>query len=159
MSNDARFEDGGEAPLNLGALDSDDLQVLSALVQDAVLPAHELKYTPHDRRFAMLLNRVRWEDDGRDRHGVERVQALLVFDNVLHVASQGIQRGEPDLILSVLALEFEPSVEPEDPGGHIVITLAGDGAIRLDVEAIEARLRDVTRPYRAPSGHLPAHPD
>ena len=64
MTDDARFEDGGEAPLNLGALDAEDLQVISSLVQDAVFPASEMSWDKRAGRFALLLNRMRWEDDG-----------------------------------------------------------------------------------------------
>ncbi|MEO0750536.1 MAG: DUF2948 family protein [Pseudomonadota bacterium] len=154
MAQDATFEDGREAPLNLGALDGDDLQVISSLVQDAVLPMSELSWRASERRFALLLNRFRWEDDGRDRHGSERVQSVLVIDNVLRVASQGVARGDPDMILSVMSVAFEPG---EDASGQVLLTLAGDGAIRLEVEALEVTLRDVTRPYRAPSGKAPDH--
>lgn len=155
MTEDARFEDGGEAPLNLGALTGEDLQVLSALVQDAVLPVTEMRFMRDEQRFAMLLNRFRWEDGARDRHGAERVRALLVFENVQAVASQGVSRADPDMILSVLSLEFIPDQEP--PSGQLLITLAGDGAIRLKVEALEAVLKDVTRPYQALSGKVPDH--
>jgi hypothetical protein len=154
MGEDAKFEDGGEAPLNLGAFDNDDLQVVSSLVQDAVLPMSELSWRPKERRFALLLNRFRWEDEGRDRHSAERVQSVLVIDHVLHVSSQGIDRKEKDMILSLLAVSFEAS---EDAAGQVLLTLAGDGAIRLDVEALEVTLKDVTRPYRAPSGKAPKH--
>ncbi len=156
MSQDATFEEGHEAPLNLGALDADDLKVISALVQDAVFAITEMRFQARTRRFALLLNRFRWEDKGRDRHGPERVQSLLVFDNVLHVASQGLDRSEPDLILSLLTLDWQPG---EDGAGQVLLTLAGDGAIRLEVEALEATLKDVTRPYRAPSKKVPGHPD
>ncbi|MGH1355255.1 MAG: DUF2948 family protein [Thalassovita sp.] len=154
MSEDARFEDGREAPLNLGALDGDDLQVISALVQDAVFPASEMRWSPKERRFALLLNRFRWEDKGRDRHGAERVQAVLAFENVQKVASQGVPRGDADTILSVLSLGW---VEGEAPSGVVELTLAGDGAIRLEIEALEVALKDVTRPYRAPSRAVPGH--
>jgi hypothetical protein len=50
---DARFEDGGEAPLRLVAQDAEDLKVVAALVQDAVLPVTELKYDAKRRRFAL----------------------------------------------------------------------------------------------------------
>lgn len=156
---DARFEDAGDAPLNIGALDNEDLQVLSSLAQDAVFPAVEMQWLPADRRFALLLNRFRWEDLKAAQTGkraVERVQALLVIDNVLKVASQGIERGDADTILSVLSVAFEPS---EDAAGHVIITLAGDGGIRLDVEALEVTLKDVTRPYKAPSRQAPSHPE
>lgn len=62
MSEDARFEDGREVPLNLGALDGEDLKVLSALTQDAVFPVTEMTWRAKERRFAVLLNRFRWED-------------------------------------------------------------------------------------------------
>lgn len=154
MTEDARFEDGREAPLNLGALEADDLQVISALVQDAIFPASEMQFLRRERRFALLLNRFRWEDNGRALHGAERVQAILVFENVLSVSSQGVTRDD-DTILSVLSVDFRPDDEP--PGGCVEITLAGDGALRLSVEALEVRLQDVTRPYVAPSGKTPQH--
>ena len=157
MSEDARFEDGGEAPLNLGALDAEDLGVLSALAQDAVFPATEMQWRADERRFALLLNRFRWEDAPRaERRGraLERVQAVLVVDNVLGVASQGVDRKDADTILSVLSVAFEPE---DDGAGFVLLTLAGDGAIRLRVEALEVTLKDVTRPYRAPSGKAPTH--
>ncbi len=154
MSDDARFEDGAEGPLNLGALDPDDLQVIASLVQDAVFPITEMTWRPAERRFALLLNRFRWEDRGIDRHDPERVQSLLVVDNVLRVSSLGIDRGDRDTVLSLLTIGFEPG---EEGAGQVILTLAGDGAIRLEIEALELTLKDVTRPYRAPSRSIPRH--
>lgn len=157
MSEDARFEDSREAPLNLGALDAEDLQVVSALVQDAVFPVTEMTWRGKERRFAILLNRFRWEDREnaeKRRRDVERVQSLLVVENVVSVASQGVDRSDKDMILSALALEFEAG---PDGNGAVTLTLAGDGAIRLSVEALEVSLKDVTRPYVAPSKQVPDH--
>ena len=156
MSADARFEDGREAPINLGALAPEDLEVISALVQDAVLPASEMRWDAGARRFALLLNRMRWEDEGGARHAPERVQSLLSIDLVERVESQAVPRGDSDTILSLLSVSFEAG---EAPSGHVILTLAGDGAIRLTVEALEVTLRDVTRPYAAPSGKRPDHGD
>lgn len=156
MSEDARFEDGGEKPLYLGALDQDDLTVVASLTQDAVFPITEMVWHAKQRRFALLLNRFRWEDAGRARHGAERVQSVLAIDNVLKVASNGIDRADTDMILSLLSISFDPA---EDGTGHVLLTLAGDGAIRLAVESLEVTLKDVTRPYRAPSGQAPEHED
>ncbi len=55
-----------------------------------------------------------------------------------------------------LSVEFEPGA---DGGGRILLVLAGDGAVALEVEALEVVLRDVTRPYAAPSGRVPDHRD
>lgn len=156
MSGDATFEEGREAPVNLGAFDPDDLRVISALAQDAVFPMTEMRWDRRRHRFALLLNRFRWEDADRDRHGPERAQSLLVVENALGVASQGIDRGDADTVLSLLSITFEPG---EEGAGHLILTLAGDGAIRIEIEALEVTLKDVTRPYRAPSGKVPRHDD
>ena len=155
MNDDARFEDGGEAPLNLGALDVDDLTIISSLVQDAVFPASEMRWLKREGRFALLLNRVRWEDAGKSRHAPERVQTILMFSNVQRVSSQGVNKGDADTILSLLQIEF---TETDAPSGDVLLTLAGDGVIRLTVEALDVTLKDVTRPYAAPSRKLPEHP-
>ena len=158
MTEDARFEDGADKPLALMARDAEDLQVISALAQDAVFPASEMRWTPADRRFAVLLNRFRWEDAAK-AHGhrdFERVQSVLLFEDVLGVRSQGVPKGDADKILSLLAIEYRPGI---DGTGEVVMTLAGDGVISCSVEALDVVLRDVTRPYIAPSGKAPQHPD
>ncbi len=154
MTQDAKFEDGREAPLNLGVEDAEDLKIVSSLCQDAILPITEMRWERRKRRFTLLLNRFRWEDRGGARHGAERVRALLSFEDVLNVAGQGIDQSANETILSLLSIEFEAG---EDGAGEILLTFAGDGAIRMSVEAIAARLQDVTRPYDAPSGQVPDH--
>ncbi len=160
MSEDARFEDADrEAPLRLKALTSEETQVLSALVQDAVFPATEMRWLPKQRRFALLLNRFRWEDmpaAERGKRPFERVQSVLVVEDVMKVASQGVDRSDPDLVLSLLSLTFHPG---EDGTGRLEFVLAGDGGIALEVETLDISLRDVTRPYVAPSYKAPHHPD
>ncbi len=157
MNEDARFEDGGEKPLGLIVADSEDLAVVSALVQDAVFPASEMRWQKANRRFALLLNRFRWEDlpaAKRRNRPVERVQALVLIDDVKQVRSQGIAQGDKDMILSLLSVEFEPA---EDGMGKVVLTLAGDGAVAIEVEALNITLKDVTKPYVAPSKTAPHH--
>lgn len=153
MSEDARFADGDEAPLRLRALDAEDLGVISGLVQDAVFPASEMTWDRRARRFGLLLNRFRWERGGTPP---ERVRSVLAIEDVTRVATQGLDPRETSNVLSLLSLGFEPG---EDGAGRVVLTLAGDGAIGVEVEALEVILRDVTRPYIAPSGKRPAHPD
>ena len=152
MTKDARFEDASERPLRLKAEDASDLRVISALVQDSVLPASEMKWQRKIRRFSMLLNRFRWEDAARRS---ERARSLLVIDDALRVERQGIDPSDPDLVLSILEIGFDPG---PDGGGRLHLTFAGDGAIGIDVESLNIRLQDVTRPYLAPSAKTPSHP-
>ena len=154
---DARFEDGADTPLRLIAFAVEDLQVISSLVQDAVLPIGEMQWSPGKRRFAMLLNRFRWEDikDEKSEGQVyERVQSVLAFEDVQNIQTQSIDRKDDNSIISILEISF---YTVEDGMGFYLITLAGDGVIRLNVEALEVTLQDVTSPYKAPSGLKPNH--
>ena len=154
MTQDASFADGQEKPINIAAMDGEDLKVLSALVQDAVFPITEMQWDAKARRFGILINRFRWELSGSSATKPERVQSGLAFENVTKIASQGINRQDKDIVLSVLSLEFAAT---DETAGDLTILLAGDGAIRLSLEALECRLKDVTRPYVAPSGSAPSH--
>ncbi len=157
--SDARFSDGAEAPLRLRAETPEDLAVISALVQDAVASVSEIAWTRRRRRFALLLNRFRWEDAGaasRQGRPFERVQAVLDIDGALRVRSSGLDPAERDTIVSILALAFEPDGAG---GGRLRLTLAGDGEISVEVECLDVQLTDVSRPYVAPSGRRPGHPD
>jgi hypothetical protein len=156
---DAKFEDGSEGALALMAQSPEDLTVIASLTQDAVLTAADLQWDAKARRLALLINRFRWEDRPaaeRQKRPFERVRALLIVSDVTKVASQGITKGDADTVLSLLDLAWEPL---DDGAGVLHLTFAGDGALAVTAECLNIDLRDVTRPYRAPSGKLPTHPE
>jgi hypothetical protein len=155
--NDARFEDGEDTPLRLIAVDAADIPVMAALLQDSVFPITEMRHDAKARRFAILLNRFRWEDRAAAeaaKRPYERVRSLLVVEDALRLRSSGIDRSDRDTVLSLLTVTFEPGL---DGMGRLILTLAGDGAIAIDVETVNLRLDDVTRPYLAPSRKAPDH--
>ena len=129
--------------LKLAAADAEDLQILSARLQDAVGQLKNFTWLPKKRRFAALLNRLQWEDGGKTR-----VRAGLHFDGVLKVQYSNVKLGAGDAVVSLLAVRFEPA-GGEDPGGIVEIVLAGGGAIRLTVECIDAELADMTQSWAA----------
>lgn len=156
---DARFEDGVERPLRLKVESPDDLAIVSALLQDAVAETGEIAWARRRRRFTLLLNRFRWEDaDHARRQGrpFERVRTLLVFDDVLTARSDGVDPADKATVLDLLSIVFEPG---EDASGRVRLIFAGHGEIALDVECLDVTLTDVTRPYEAPSGRAPSHPE
>ena len=131
--------------MKLAAADNEDLEILSARLQDATVRLKDIAWLPRQRRFAALFNRYRWEEaKGKGT----RVRAGLHFDGVLAVKSRNIKRGAPEAVVSLLAIKFTPNNE-EDPGGMIELLLAGGGAFRLTVECIEAELSDLTGPWAA----------
>ena len=155
---DARFSDGAENPIRLRAENTDDLAVISALVQDAVGQNSETSWQPKKHRFALLLNRFRWEDEAAakaQKRPFERVQSTLVVDGVLKAGGEGLNPKDSEQIFSLLSLSFSPK---EEGAGTLSLLLSGDGAIHLEVECVDVSLRDVSRPYLARAKHEPAHP-
>ncbi|WP_313349738.1 DUF2948 family protein [Paracoccus sp. (in: a-proteobacteria)] len=156
---DARFTDADPAPLALLASDAEDLTVISTLTQDAILPVTEISYDSRHRQLALLVNRFRWEDADlarRDGRPYERVRAVLLISDVQRVLSDGIDRQDKDLILELLALTWQAG---EDGAGCLLLEFAGDGTLAVETECLNVELRDVTRPYIAPSRRAPQHPD
>lgn len=131
-------------PLKLMALDDEDLQVMSAHLQDAVMRVADIAYVPSRKRFALVANRFDWESaaDGKARRkkGFERRRSALRFERVLGAQLTGIEQRAKNAVLELLAIQFE---ETEKPEGHITLVFAGGGAIRLHVECIEAEMRDL----------------
>lgn len=157
--SDASFHDADPAPLTLKAEDAADLQVISTLVQDAVLPVTEISYDVRQRHLALLLNRFRWEDADsarRDQRPYERVRSLMVLSDVTRVQSDGIDQRDQDLVLELLSIAWLPG---DDGTGRVLLQFSGDGTLAADVECLNIDLRDVTRPYVAPSRSAPSHPD
>ncbi|MCX5495827.1 DUF2948 family protein [Kaistia dalseonensis] len=128
--------------LKLVAFDQDDLAVVSAHVQDAVLKVGDLAFLPKEQRFAAVINRFVWEKpaEGTFRKNWERRRAGFHFDRVTAVRSTGIDRHNAEAVLDLLAISFE---ETEAPAGTVTLIFAGGGAIALDVECIEASISDL----------------
>ena len=127
--------------LRVAGIDEEDLAVISAYVQDSVLKVGDMVYLPNEKRFAVAMNRFIWEraDDGK-RQDYERRRAALTFDRVEKVQTSGIDRTRPDAVLELLAVGFTIT---DSPAGAIELIFAGGGAVRIDVEVIEARLADL----------------
>jgi hypothetical protein len=134
-------------PLRLLAQDAEDLEVISAAVQDAVLKVGDIGYEPKARRLTIAFNRFRWEAGGG-----ARVRAGLQLGGVLKVETRKIRRGAPEAVLELLAMTFTPG---EAPGGTVTLSFAGGGDLRANVECVEAVLADLSQPW--PTPRTPAH--
>ena len=135
-------------PLKLLALDSEDLEVISAHLQDAVVRVGDLAYLPKEGRFAAVLNRFAWEEKGKERR-----RTGLDFSRVKSAKLYGIDLKQEDQVLNLLAIQF---TSLEAPSGIIELTFSGDMILSLDVECIEARMTDLGGAWEA--GLKPRHP-
>ena len=151
--------------LRLIALDATDLAVISAHLQDAVCRVRDMAFVPKDERFALLLNRFDWMklpadnavlSAGEKPTSMERRRCALRFEHVRSAKVTGFLQSDKKLVLSLLAIGFEQAREG-DPDGYLTLLFSGGGAIRLDVECIEAELVDIGAGWRTKS--KPEHPE
>lgn len=138
-------------PLRLLAEDADDLQIISAALQDALLRPADIVWERAARRVTIEFSRFCWECGGT------RVRAAMQFGDVLAVKSRRLPRL-PDAPLELLHIDFEPV---EAPGGRVVLMFAGGGDLRLDVECLDAVVADLSDrwPVRVAPTHLDAATD
>lgn len=141
------------AKLKLSALDADDLAILSAAVQDALVAVRDCAYLKDEKRFVLLLNRYRWEDDpdpeSSTGNGHSRTHSALVFNEVTAVRHHDIPTGQPDRMLEVLAVALEND-------HSVLVRFSAGRAIRLEIGRLACHLGDVGEPW--PTPWKPAHP-
>lgn len=124
--------------LKLIALDADDLTVLSAHAQDAVVRVGDIAWRPAEKRVALVMRRFDWEGSGAGHK--RRRLAGLHFARVTDLKAQGVDPKARDQTLNLLAITFEPS---EEPGGCVYLAFSGGATLKLSVECIEAQLKDM----------------
>ena len=132
-------------PLRLLAADAEDLHIISAALQDAILRPVDIVWEPGSRRVTLKLSRFCWECGGT------RVMAAMQFGDVIAVKSRRLPRL-PESALELLAMEFAPD---EAPGGRVILMFAGGGDLRIDVECLDAVLTDLSE--RWPARLAPSH--
>ncbi len=128
----------GPAPLRLAAMDTDDLAILSANLQDTEVTVADMAYLPAQRRFALAGKRFDWIKAASGT--CQRCATGLHFDCVLGVARTGFVQDEAGRVLNLLALNFDTT---EAPAGTVSLTFSGGAAVRLTVECLEAQMRDL----------------
>lgn len=127
--------------MKLAALDPEDLEVVSAHLQDAVMRVGDIRWLKRERKLALVANRYDHLSVAGSSDRGERRLCGLQFSRVERVAASHIRIDDKTAILSLLAITFEPgSTAPE---GTIVLTFAGGGTIRAEVECIEAAMADL----------------
>ena len=139
-----------DKPLKLRAVDIEDLTVLAACLQDAILPLSDIAYMPDERRFALVANRFRWEKPGTHK-AFERINCGICFHNVRAARLKRIDRRDRGLLLDLLTLSAE-----EIEGGYAVsLICADDRVIRLELDRIEVTAEDYGLAW--PAGSKPDH--
>ena len=142
-------------PLRLRAEDADDLAVISACLQDALVSVRDLAYDRAGRSFMLVANRFRWESGsepaGDGARQFERTLCGLAFDEVEGVAYRGFHRNEEGRILYLLAIR--PTLD--GTGDAIDLEFAAGATVRLKVSGVRCWVRDLGEPW--PTAWHPEH--
>ena len=141
---------GLSTDLKLLALDREGLDVISAHVQNSCARRKDFTWLSQQKRFLLQLMRYDWAAAklGRD----ERIGSILRFDRVGRVSHLGLLDGPGEEVLNLLGVRFERT---DPPSGLIVLAFRDGALLRLEVECVEAELRDIgpRRPATACAGH------
>jgi hypothetical protein len=145
----------GDGPLlRLSAFDAEDLEVVSAQMQDAILTVGDIKYLPRRKKLALTARRFDWQQAALGTKGpFRRRLAGLTFARVHKATAHNIRQDAEDGVLSLLSVSFAAG---DVPSGEIVLTFSGGGLLRLEVECIEASLEDLGPQWETLP--RPAHP-
>ena len=151
MANPGLFE-----PKSLQAADTQDLQLISAMLQDAVAKIGDMAWLPRARRFAFVANRFVWEVANKNTliKPNLRVRVGVHIDDVVQVQSQHLRLDAKDAVVDVLALRF---VAGDDGAGALFLDLAGGGGVKLGVECLNVTMNDLSAPWAARG--VPDHGD
>jgi hypothetical protein len=138
------------------AFDADDLAVIAANLQDALVRVGDMAYLPRSKRFAMVASRFDWLKAVADKSGrpcCERCHTVLQFGRVLKVSCLGFCHHDRGLVLNLLDIGFRHT---EPPAGFVEFIFSAGRALRLEVECLEAEIRDLGIRWKARSA--PNHP-
>ena len=140
--------------LKLVAFDKEDLEVISAHLQDAIVNVSDIVWRPSERRLVIALNRFDWVGAYEDAPKNRRRLAALRFDCVSSFKAREIDPAAKAVTLNLLAVDF---ADTSAPAGQVTLTFSGGGAVRLEVECLEAELADLGPAWTTAS--RPGHPD
>ena len=141
--------------LKLVALDKDDIEIVSAHVQDALVKVADILWQPREHRFVVALNRFDWMNaaDARGPKNPDdaapdyrRCRTALRFERVNTCKCRDLDPLDRNAVLNLLAVEF---AERDPPAGTVTLTFSGGAAIRLEVECLEAELVDLGEVFSA----------
>jgi hypothetical protein len=139
-------------PVKFVALDRDDLEVISAHVQDALVKVADILWRPQENRLIVALSRFDWLSAQASRPALRRCRSVLRFDRVRSCKCRSVNPAGKGAILNLLAIDFH---ETDPPAGIVTLTFSGGGALRLEVECLETELADLGPSW--PTAARPTH--
>lgn len=156
-------------PLKLRAREIADMDVIAAVLQDALVPLRDVAWLKREKRFVLVVNRFMWEraepgepepgppeataaddasfEDAEARPTRWRCNAALVIEKIRAVQTRGVDLTARDQFLNLLTIASEPK--------RITLYFSEGARLRLEVSEIRCHLTDLGEPW--PTWSLPQH--
>ena len=133
--------------LKLRARDAEDIQVISAVLQDAIAPVCDMIWRADDKNFVMVTQRLCREDANQTK--LNRICCALNITGVEAVQTLGFDPNNRALMLDLLMVKAE--------GDTLHFLFAGNAAIRLRLNTWSMIVEDFGEAW--PAGCEPCHED
>ena len=139
--------------LKLLGKNQEDLNVMSAYLQDSILIVKDIVFLKQNRTFIMIVNRFMWEDveKGVFRQS-KRIRCAVKFENVLKVKSKNINQKNKNKFLECLAIKSDQIF---DETHQIGVFFSGNSAITIVSEVVDVVMRDLGSSWNVK--HIPIH--
>ena len=143
----------GKSNIKLIGRNQEDLEVLSAYLQDSIIKVKDIVFLKQNRTFVMIVNRFMWEDAEKKSFGKsKRIRCAVKFEEVIKVESKNINQKNKNKILECLAIKCSSSF---DEIYNIKIYFSGGGTITMISDVIDIVLDDLGKPWNVK--HVPIH--
>ncbi|NTU76913.1 MAG: DUF2948 family protein [Alphaproteobacteria bacterium] len=135
--------------LKLQARDSEDIQVIAAVLQDAIVPVCDMTFQAEEKSFVMVVHRFRWDNASEtEKEGCyERIRCGIEIQGVESVQHHGFTPSESGRMLDLLTLVLEE--------GFLAFIFAGEAMLRFKLADWRLRLEDFGEPW--PTAFQPRH--
>lgn len=121
--------------MKMVALDTEDLLVLSTVLEGALFTMPDMTYQAREQRFVAVMKRP--DDESRQ----PAIEAGIHFARVTKVQSLNMPDRSSSTPLKLIGLMFSPTL---DPSGEIILAFEDERALRLSVECLEVALSDLS---------------
>ena len=129
--------------MNLNAIDTDELKIISTILQDGLIEVNDIKYLPSIRSFFLMITRFMWEEKIVNKVD-QRIKAVLSFEDVLSVYSKNIDQLNKNKTLELVTFNYYPN---NSKNIEIELLFKNDAIIKLETEIIRCKLEDQGRPW------------
>jgi hypothetical protein len=148
--------------LRLLAHGEDDVAVVSALLQDAIIPGADMEFNRNTNQFIIVANRFCWEiqpldgvtsSDGKPVH--ERRLCGICIRHVTAVQHHDWPDMRQGALFNLLALRYVDMSKHTGEGVGLQFEFSGGSSLRLLTDEIDITLADLNAGH--PTSLQPAH--